>query len=119
MKILYTFLLTLFLFNFTLDANCNEKKIITTIKPIHSILLNIVDSDVELLLNNNSSPHDFKLKPSDIKKITDSDVLIYIDESIESFIERPLNALGEDTKTIKILGNADLSLLPIREGGVW
>ena len=82
-------------------------------------MLNIVDSDVELLLSNNSSPHDFKLKPSDMKKITDSDVLIYIDESIESFIERPLSALGEDTKTIKILGNADLSLLPIREGGVW
>ena len=119
MKILYTLLLTLFLLNFTLIANSNEKKIITTIKPIHSILLNIVDSDVELLLNNNSSPHDFKLKPSDMKKITDSDVLIYIDESIESFIERPLNTLGEDTKTIKILGNADLSLLPIREGGVW
>tara|TARA_B100002051_G_scaffold239639_1_gene243000 strand:- start:236 stop:1156 length:921 start_codon:yes stop_codon:yes gene_type:complete len=119
MKFLYTFLLTLLLLNFTLVANSNEKKIITTIKPIHSILLNIVDSDVELLLNNNSSPHDFKLKPSDMKKITDSDVLIYIDESIESFIERPVNALGEDTKIIKILGNADLSLLPIREGGVW
>ena len=40
-------------------------------------------------------------KPSDMKKITDSDVLIYIDESIESFIERPLSALGEDTKTSK------------------
>ena len=88
MKYLYTFIITIILLNFTLIANTKEKKIVTTIKPIHSILLNIVDSDVELLLNNNSSPHDFKLKPSDMKKITDSDVLIYIDESIESFIEK-------------------------------
>lgn len=119
MKYLCTFILTIIILNFTLIANSKEKKIVTTIKPIHSILLNIVDSDVELLLNNNSSPHDFKLKPSDMKKITDADVLIYIDESIESFIERPLNALDENIKTIKILGNANLSLLPIREGGVW
>jgi zinc transport system substrate-binding protein len=54
-----------------------------------------------------------------MKKVNNADIFIYIDESIETFIERPLATLGEDVKKIKILGNAGLKLLPIREGGVW
>ena len=71
------------------------------------------------MLDSNFSLHDFKLKPSDMEKLKNADVLVYVDESIESFIERPLATLSEDVKTIKIMGNARLSLLPIREGGVW
>ena len=112
-------LLTIIFTTLTHFSIASEKKIVTTIKPIHSILLNIVDSDVDLLLDRNASPHDFKLKPSDMKKVNNADIFIYIDESIETFIERPLATLGEDVKKIKILGNAGLKLLPIREGGVW
>ena len=112
-------LLTIIFTTLTHFSIASEKKIVTTIKPIHSILLNIVDSDVDLLLNTNASPHDFKLKPSDMKKLNNADIFVYIDESIETFIERPLATLDEDIKKIKILGNAGLKLLPIREGGVW
>ena len=119
MKKLYILLFSIIFFNLTFFSHSYEKKIITTIKPLHSILLNIVDTDVDLLLDSNFSPHDFKLKPSDMNKLNDADILIYIDESIETFIERPLASIKNDVKTIKILGNANLSLLPIREGGVW
>ena len=112
-------LLTIIFTTLTHFSIASEKKIVTTIKPIHSILLNIVDSDVDLLLNTNASPHDFKLKPSDMKKLNNADIFVYIDESIETFVERPLATLDEDIKRIKILGNAGLKLLPIREGGVW
>src|SRR5210317_1069422 len=112
-------LLTIILINLTHLSIASEKKIVTTIKPMHSILLNIVDSDVYLLLNTNASPHDFKLKPSDMKKLNNADIFVYIDESIETFVERPLATLDEDVKKIKVLGNAGLELLPIREGGVW
>ena len=119
MKNLNILLFTILFFNLTFFSHGYEKKIVTTIKPIHSILLNIVDTEVDLLLDSNFSPHDFKLKPSDMEKLKNADVLVYVDESIESFIERPLATLSEDVKTIKIMGNARLSLLPIREGGVW
>jgi len=112
-------LLTIIFTTLTHFSIASEKKIVTTIKPIHSILLNIVDSDVGLLLNTNVSPHDFKLKPSDMKKLNNADIFVYIDESIETFVERPLATLDEDVKKIKILGNAGLKLLPVREGGVW
>ena len=94
-------LLTIIFTTLTHFSIASEKKIVTTIKPIHSILLNIVDSDVDLLLNTNASPHDFKLKPSDMKKLNNADIFVYIDESIETFVERPLATLDEDIKRIK------------------
>ena len=54
-----------------------------------------------------------------MKKLNNADIFVYIDESIETFVERPLATLDEDVKKIKVLGNAGLKLLPIREGGVW
>ena len=46
-----------------------EKRIIASIKPIHSILLNIVENeDVYLMIDGEYSPHDYQIKPSVMKK---------------------------------------------------
>ena len=64
--------------------------------------MNVVDNEeVHLLLDGNISPHDYHLKPSDMKKLTNADVIFYIDDdSIETFLHRGLNA----TKAKKELG---------------
>ncbi|NSW88266.1 zinc ABC transporter substrate-binding protein [bacterium] len=97
-----------------------EKKIVATIKPIHSIILNVVDNeDVHLLLNGNVSPHDYHLKPSDMKKIKEADIVFYVDdESIETFLHRALKTI-DDRNKVAIFSNSRIKLLPIREGGIW
>ena len=97
-----------------------EKRIVATIKPIHSIILNVVDNeDVHLLLNGNVSPHDYHLKPSDMKKIKEADIVFYVDdESIETFLHRALKTI-DDRNKVAIFSNSRIKLLPIREGGIW
>ncbi len=97
-----------------------EKRIVATIKPIHSIILNVVDNeDVHLLLNGNISPHDYHLKPSDMKKIKEADIVFYVDdESIETFLHRALKTI-DDRNKVAIFSNSRIKLLPIREGGIW
>ena len=97
-----------------------EKRIVATIKPLHSIIVNIVDNeDVELLLDGNTSPHDYYLKPSDIKKIKNADLIFYIDDNtIESFLRKALKTVAESNK-VSISKNKRINLLPIREGGIW
>ena len=97
-----------------------EKRIVATIKPLHSIILNIVDNeDVHLLLNGNISPHDYHLKPSDMKKIKEADIVFYVDdESIETFLHRALKTI-DDRNKVAIFSNSRIKLLPIREGGIW
>lgn len=97
-----------------------EKRIVATIKPLHSIIMNVVDDErVDLLLDGNISPHDYHLKPSDMKKIKNADLVFYVDsDSIETFLHRALQGVDPKNK-ISIYRNSRIKLLPIREGGIW
>ena len=102
-------------------SHSGEKRIIVSIKPLHSIILNVVDEEkVDLLLDGSLSPHDYKLKPSDMKKLENADLIFYIDtDSLETFLARPLKAIDKKIKKISIISNSNLELLQIREGGIW
>ena len=111
-----TFILTILLPIISYSA---EKRIVASIKPLHSIIMNVIDNEeVDLLLDGNISPHDYHLKPSDMKKLTNADVIFYIDDdSIETFLHRGLNATK--VKKVSIISNNKINFLPIREGGIW
>ena len=119
MKLKYVLFVALFLL-IPIISNSTEKKIVATIKPLHSIIMNIVDDEeVFLLLDGNISPHDYHLKPSDMKKIKNADIVFYVDdESIETFLHRALNTIDKSNK-VSIFSNSRIKLLPIREGGIW
>ena len=82
--------------------------------------MNVIDNEeIFLLLDGNISPHDYHLKPSDMKKIKNADVVFYVDdESIETFLHRALNTIDKPNK-VSIFSNSRIKLLPIREGGIW
>ena len=119
MKLKFAFLIVLFLY-IPIISHSSEKKIVATIKPLHSIIMNVVDNEeVFLLLDGNISPHDYHLKPSDMKKIKNADIVFYVDdESIETFLHRALNTIDKPNK-VSIFSNSRIKLLPIREGGIW
>ena len=119
MKLKFAFLIVLFLY-IPIISHSSEKKIVATIKPLHSIVMNVVDNEeVFLLLDGNISPHDYHLKPSDMKKIKNADIVFYVDdESIETFLHRALNTIDKPNK-VSIFSNSRIKLLPIREGGIW
>lgn len=102
-------------------SHSDEKRIIVSIKPLHSIILNVVDEEkVDLLLDGSLSPHDYKLKPSDMKKLENADLIFYVDAySLETFLARPLKAIDKKIKKISIISNNNLELLQTREGGIW
>ena len=65
-------------------------RIIATINPIYS-LVNAVTNEVTqpiLLINEPISVHDYMLKPSDKRKLKDSDIIFYVDDHLETFIKR-------------------------------
>jgi zinc transport system substrate-binding protein len=114
----------LIILTFLLASNTcfsEEKRIIASIKPLHSIILNVVkDEEVDLLLGGALSPHDYMLKPSDMKKLQNADLVFYIDDSaLETFLSRPLRTLDKEVRKISLASKQNLTLLPIREGGIW
>ncbi|ABD44530.1 periplasmic solute binding family protein [Ehrlichia chaffeensis str. Heartland] len=84
-------------------------RIIATINPIYS-LVNAVTNGITkpvLLINEPVSIHDYMLKPSDKRKLKDSDIIFYVDDHLETFINKIQN------KTLVKLSEV-IELLPSR-----
>ena len=88
-----------------------EKRIIASIKPLHSIILNVVkDEEVDLLLGGALSPHDYMLKPSDMKKLQNADLVFYINDSaLETFLSRPLRTLDKEVRKVSLASKKNLT----------
>lgn len=64
--------------------------VLTTIKPIQMITLELTDgvTKPEVLLSSTASPHDYALKPSDVRKINQADLLVWFGEGLEAFLKQ-------------------------------
>lgn len=67
-------------------------EVLTTIKPLGLIAAAITDgvSEPEVLLPTGASPHDFSLRPSDIRSIQDADLVVWVGPELEGFMAKPL-----------------------------
>lgn len=63
--------------------------VVTSIKPIGMITeeLMIGVAQPTVLLGSNTSPHDYALRPSDVKTLKDADLVIWFGEGLEAFLE--------------------------------
>lgn len=101
-------IITLFIIN-PIFASQNTS-IASSIRPI-AMLLRAVTGDeisVNILLPGNMSPHDYRLRFSDIKLIKESDLFFWIGPNLESGISKAVKTHGT-TNIIKLMDIDDLS----------
>lgn len=69
-----------------------ELKVVTTVKPLHLIVQELTDgvAESESLLPAGSSPHDYALRPSDVKKLRAADLVIWVGPELEMFLSKVL-----------------------------
>ena len=98
-----------------------ELKIVVTIAPVHSLVSVITDGVVEpeLLMPGGTSPHAFSLKPSQAKMLREANVIVRVSDNLETFLERPLAALGAESRIVTLDRVAGMKLLEMRSSGVW
>lgn len=67
--------------------------IATSIKPVSMVVKAIAGDKVDItqIVSNTASPHDFALRPSDLKKVMRADLVIWVGESLEPFLEKVLD----------------------------
>ncbi|MDE1310566.1 zinc ABC transporter substrate-binding protein ZnuA [Vibrio aestuarianus] len=68
--------------------------VLTSIKPIQMITFELTKGVTEptVLLGSNTSPHDYAMRPSDVKKIRAADLVIWYGEDLEPFLSKTLQA---------------------------
>lgn len=79
--------------------------IVTSIKPV-SMVVEAIAGDratIEQIVSSTASPHDFAMRPSDLRKINQADVVVWVGESLERFLEKPLENAGKEESSIEWL----------------
>ncbi len=111
------FVLCLFLSLMPVNVFAKNIHIVTTIKPLESLIKNIIDKDdsVTSIIDGNYSPHNFSLKPSHIAKIYKSDAVILINPDFESFMCSSFKIIPEKTKLITLSDTPNLTLYPSKQ----
>ena len=111
---------SLSLFSFISSAEA-EPKVVTSIKPIHSLVSYVMDGvgRPDLLVDGSSSPHTFQLKPSHATMLQEADIVFWIGEDLESFLETPLDSIAANAKRVTLMDSDQIVLLKFREKNVF
>ena len=102
-------------------AQADSLKIATTIAPIHSLVSQVIsDQDqAHLLIPVNQSPHHYVLRPSDVKKIQDANIVFRVSPRIESQISDILKKFTVDSTLVSLSDHLETQLIPQRSGINW
>jgi len=103
------------------NAFASKPLIVASINPLHSIVTAIVGNTgiVSLLIESNTSPHNFALKPSHAKLLNNAEIFFYIDDQLESALKKTIKSLPKTVKVKKVSQFKNLKLLPVRENLNW
>jgi len=98
-----------------------EIKVVTSIKPIHSLASYLMDgiNKPDLIVDGYSSPHGFSLKPSHAKMLQDADLIFWVGEGLENFLIKPLDSIAKKAEKIELLEIKGLKKLKFREKNIF
>ena len=96
-------------------------KVVTTIKPLHSLISSVMDGvgEPSLIIEGTNSPHTFVFKPSHAQMLEEADLVFWIGEDLEAFMEKPLESLAKDAKKISFMELGSIEKLKFREENVF
>ena len=106
----------------TLFTSANaEIKVVASIKPIHSLVSYLMDgvSKPSLIVDGYASPHGFALKPSHAKMLQEADIIFWVGEDLENFLEKPLSSIAKKAEKIELMEAHGLKKLKFRERNIF
>ncbi|MBT7308354.1 MAG: zinc ABC transporter solute-binding protein, partial [Gammaproteobacteria bacterium] len=91
-------------------------RVVTTIKPIHSILSGLMAGTraPELLINDHQLPYGYRLNREQQGDIQQADLLVWVGPELEKFMLEPIQQLSTNTTLLTLLDNEEIKVLPAR-----
>jgi zinc transport system substrate-binding protein len=96
-------------------------KVVVSIVPIHSLVAGVMQGlgEPSLLVPVGTSPHTYNLKSSDARSLQSADLVVWVGEGLENYLQKPLAALAGKARIVEIAEIDGLTLLDVREGGAF
>ena len=98
-----------------------EVKVVTSIKPLHSLASYLMDgvAKPDLIVDGYATPHGFSMKPSHAKMLQNADLIFWVGEDLENFLEKPLNSIAKKAEKIELMDIKGLNVLSFRERNIF
>lgn len=96
-------------------------KVVATIKPLHALAAEVMAGigSPTLLIAGASDPHDFQLRPSQAAALAGADLILWIGPQLEGALVNPLAALARQGAAFTLSARPELTLMPLRMGGLY
>ena len=95
--------------------------VISTIQPINSLVSAVIGNTGKTIsiIPAEQSPHDFKLKPSDVKVLQSGNIIFYVSNHLESSVTKVFKNLPKNIKLINLMEESGINHLAIRDNAAW
>ena len=119
MRITKVTLIATAIFSSSLAYASEGLSVVTSIKPIHSLVSAVMDGigTPSLIIEGAGSPHTYALKPSQAKALQDADLVFWVGPAIESFLEKPIKEVASSARIVTLSDAHGLIKIEFREGG--
>lgn len=96
-----------------------ELRVVASIKPIHSLAAAVMEGlgTPDLLIDGAGSPHGYQLKPSQAAKLQKADFIFWIGPELETFLQKSIETIAAQAKSVPLIAAKDVQTLPPRSGG--
>jgi len=87
-------------------------RVVVSVKPLALLVASLTQGEIQpqLLLPPGSSPHDYAFRPSDIHKLKQAELIIWIGEPLERFLAKPLTQLAPSAHIVELIALPGMSL---------
>lgn len=101
-------------------AASNEKlgrQVVVSIKPIHSLVAGVMKGVGEpyLIVKNASSPHTYRLRPSDGRALSNAKIVFWVGPKFEQFLEKPISSLVKQSAGVSLMNIDGLKKFDVRQ----
>lgn len=98
-----------------------EVNVVASIKPVHSLVAAVMEGVGEpgLIIEGAGTPHNYALKPSQAQMLEQANLVFWIGHKLEAFLEKPLETIAANARSVELIDAHDLIRLDFREGGAF
>ena len=120
MNKILSFIILILFSNSTVFA-AETKGVVTTIQPINSLVSAVIGNTGKTisLIPAEISPHEYKLKPSDAKKMQEANIIFFVSNHLESGVTKVFKNLPKNIKIVDLLEETGIEHLAIRDNEAW
>ena len=105
----------------TARADTAAPRVVTSFRPLQSLAAAVMAGvgTPTSIIHGAGSPHTYAIRPSEARELSRADVVFWIGPNFESFLARPIAALGGRARVVMLIKSPGVRVLEARHGGSW